>query len=42
MTDEMNFGRNILNKDSIDKSEGNIQMLYKAAMGGLLSLKYKD
>ena len=42
VTDEMNLGRNILNKDSIDKSEGNIQMLYKAAMGGLLSLKYKN
>lgn len=41
VTDEMNLGRNILNKDSIDKSEGNIQMLYKAAMGGLLSIKYK-
>ena len=41
VTDEMNLGRNILIKDSIDNTTENINMLYKAAMGGLLSIKYK-
>ncbi len=41
VTDEMNLGRSILIKDSLDNTKENIDMLYKAAMGGLLSIKYK-
>lgn len=41
VTDEMNLGRNILIENSIDNTTENINMLYKAAMGGLLSIKYK-